>query len=96
MKKKVVKKIVKQYSEAFKQEAVELAKSSGKSVPAIAKHLGVGQTALRRWIAEANATKTPQNTSNTRERELERENRELREEVQILKKAAAFFAKNLR
>ena len=71
----------------------------GKSVGAVARDLDLTETALRGWVKRARADRTKGRTGlTTVEREelarLRKENRELRTEREILKKAAAFFAKH--
>jgi len=94
----------KQYNAEYKQQAVYRVNLGKESVPAIAKDLGVSVTSLREWIRQVekrvhpfpgsgNVILTPEEVMM---RKLERENRELREEMEILKKAAAYFAKSLR
>ena len=84
------------YPPEFKAEAVRLVKSSGETIAQIAKDLGISDQSLRNWVGQDNvdAGKESGLTSDerTRMRELERENRKLREEREILRKAAAFFA----
>ena len=84
------------YPPEFKAEAVRLVKSSGETIAQIAKDLGISNQTLRNWVGQDNvdAGKKPGLTSDERARmrELERENRKLREEREILRKAAAFFA----
>lgn len=83
-----------------KSEAVELVRSSGKSVYQIARDLDLSETALRRWLeqAEIDEGRGAQGALTTAEREelrrLRRENRILTMERDFLKKAAAFFAKD--
>jgi len=78
---------------------VRLVGNSGKSIGAIARELGLGETALRRWVqqAEIDAERAPTGALTTGEREelgqLRRENHRLRMEREILKNATAFFAK---
>ena len=87
------------FSAEYKAEAVRLVGSSDKSIGAIARELGLGETALRRWVqqAEVDAGRGPTGALTTGEREelghLRRENQRLRMEREILKKATAFFAK---
>ncbi len=84
------------YSVEFRREAVRLLRSSGRSVPQLARELGVSQQSLRNWErqADADAGETSDLSSNERAelRRLRRENRVLTEEREILKKAEAFFA----
>ena len=87
------------FSPEFKAETVRLVRESGKSVGAIARELDLTETALRRWVdqAEVDAGRGPTEAVTTSEREelaqLRRENKRLRLEREILKKATAFFAK---
>jgi transposase len=85
------------YPEEFRREAVELVRLGEKPLVQIAKDLGVSDMTLRNWIkqADVDAGKRQGLTSDEREelRALRRENRTLRMEREILKKAAAFFAK---
>jgi transposase len=85
------------YPPAFRTEAVRLVHSSGKAIPVIAHDLGVSDQALRGWVrqAEIDTGQRAGFTSGEHEelRQLRRENRILKEERDILKKAAAFFAR---
>lgn len=85
------------YPPAFKTEAVRLARSSGKSIAEICSDLGISDQTLRNWIAQADIDEGRKEGLTTDERaelrQLRRENKVLREEREIPKKAAAFFAK---
>ena len=85
------------YSKEFRAEAVRLLRSSGRSVPQLARELGCSPQSLRNWARQLDVDdgKAEGLSSDERE-ELRRLRRELRvviEEREILKKAAAFFAK---
>ena len=86
-----------QFDDDFKAQAVRLVLDEGKTVGSVARDLDLTETALREWVKRARADRTHGKTGlTTAEREelarLRKENRILREEREILKKAAAFFA----
>jgi transposase-like protein len=83
------------FSSAFKQEAVALVRRSGQSANQVAKELGIGQTSLSRWLRQAAGPAHGANGFQATEevQALRREVERLRMERDILKKAAAFFAK---
>jgi transposase len=86
------------YPLEFRREAVELLKRSGKSVPVLASELGVSPQSLRNWSRQIDVDEGRREGLSSEEREelrrLRREVRTLAEEREILKKAAAFFAKD--
>ena len=85
------------YTKEFKEEAVKLVTEAGLSVGETARRLSVGKSTIEYWIRKArNGTLSGQGKSTPEEMEinrLRRENAELRMERDILKKAAAYFAK---
>src|SRR5262244_3438545 len=88
-----------QFDDEFKAQAVRLVLDEGKTAGAVARDLDLTETTLRKWVKHAQADRTHGRTGlTTAEREelarLRKENRELRTEREILKKAAAFFAKH--
>ena len=87
------------FDDDFKAQAVRLVLDDGKSISSVARDLDLTESNLRVWVARARADRTHGKTGlTTAEREelarLRKENRELRTEREILKKAAAFFAKH--
>ncbi len=84
------------YAPQFREEAVRLVRESEKPLTQIAADLGVAPQSLRNWVRQAEIDAGERNGLNTDEqaelRRLRRENRQLKEEREILKKAAAFFA----
>ena len=87
------------FTKAYKAEVVELVRRSGKSIGAVAKELDLTETALRKWVsqAEVDSGRGPAGALTTAEREelsqLRRRVKTLEMEREILKKATAFFAK---
>jgi len=87
------------FSPEFKEGAVRLVLDEGKSIGAVARELDLTPSALGIWVRQARADRTKGKSGLTTEEraefaQLRKENRELRMERDILKKAAAFFAKN--
>jgi len=84
----------KKFTEEFKKEAVSLVVKQGYSNSEAAKSLGVSESAIRQWKKklgpDRDITKLNQEAEIKR---LRKENERLRMEREILKKAAAFFAK---
>lgn len=84
----------KKYTYAFKEEAVRLAGLPSKSAASVARELGVPAWKLRNWIKESNE-KLERSWEVDEVLRLKRQVKELQEENEILKKAAAYFAKSL-
>lgn len=86
------------YAPEFRLEAVRLLRSGARSPKQLAVELGCSEQTLRNWLRQDQAdrgerTDVLSTEERARLRELERENRVLRQEREILKRAAAFFAR---
>jgi transposase len=89
----------KPFTQEFRDEAVRLAQTSGRSRRAVAADLGIGVSTLRSWIDARRDREMEQPPPDRHEdmaaelKRLRRENEVLRQERDILKRATAFFAK---
>jgi transposase len=86
------------FTEEFKAGAVRLVLDEGKTIAQVARDLDLTASALGGWVERARADRSGGKTGLTSEERAElarlrKENRELRMERELLKKAAAFFAK---
>jgi transposase len=87
------------FTKEYKAEVVRLVTSTGRSSFEVARELGLSGSAVRQWVkqAEVDAGRGPSGALTTSEREelaqLRRENRVLRQERDILRRATALFAK---
>lgn len=85
------------YSTEFKQEAIALVRDQGLTISGAASDLGLSPTTLQRWVAQAKVDSGEKDGLTTDEKDelarLKRENRILKEEREILKKAAVWFAR---
>jgi transposase len=85
------------YSAEFRQEAVRLLRSGGRSPRQLAAELGTSDQTLRNWLRQAQIDEGERDGLSSEERaelvRLRRENRVLQQEKEILKRAAAFFAR---
>ena len=86
------------FTPEFREGAVRLVLDEGRSLTQVARDLGVGQSTVSKWVTQAKADRSKGATGLTTAernelRRLRREVQSLREDREILKKAAAFFAK---
>jgi len=98
-------KYTKRYSEEYKRDAIELVRSSGRTVTEVARELGVSSESLRGWVKKARAAQDTGSgpgsvragrAADDRDEELKRLRKLTAEQaktIEILKKATAFFVK---
>ncbi len=88
------------FTPEFKAEIVELCRRGDRSIGQVAKDFDLTETNVRTWVKQAEIDHGERPGLSTEERveltKLRRENRSLREDVEILKRATAFFAKETR
>lgn len=91
------------FDTSFKLQVVQMIKAQGLSVGQVCKDMQLGESAVRRWLSQFEAEQSgqsgigkPLTAEHQRIRQLEIENKQLRGDVDILKKASAFFARELR
>ncbi len=89
------------YSKDFKIKACELVVKENIAVSVVAEKFGINNVMLHRWVSEyrefgeeAFVGKGHQKPADAELRKLKKENARLKQEVEILKKAAAYFAKS--
>jgi transposase len=92
------KRVRRSFTEEFKAGAVRLVLDEGKSISQVGRDLDVAQSVIGNWVKQARADRTNGKTGLTTEERAElarlrREVKDLRQQRDILKKAAAFFAK---
>jgi len=97
----VPQKYSRPYPAEFRSEAVRLVREGGREVKEVAQSLGVSSESLRLWLKRTDLDAGLRKDGLTSEERkelvrLRRENRNLREDREILKKAAAFFATETR
>ena len=93
----------KTFDPSLKLEVVRMIKEQGLSVQNVSETMSIGPTAIRRWLTQYGAEQNgqlgigkPLTAEQQRIRQLEQENRQLKGDVEILKKASAFFARELK
>lgn len=88
------------YPDQFRRDALELVKSSGRPMAEVARSLGIAEGTLWNWVraareADSRGTDPDALTESERDelRRLRKENIELRTDAEILRRAAAYFAR---
>lgn len=91
------------FDSSYKLEVVRMVKDQGLSITDVCRDMDLGETAVRRWIRQYEAESAgqpgigkPLTAEQQRIRQLEAENRQLRQDNDLLKKASAFFARELK
>jgi transposase len=88
------------FTKEFKAEVVELVRQPGNSAASVARDLDLTQTAVRAWVKQADIDDGNREGLTSAQlaelAQLRKENRVLREERDILKRATAFFARETR
>ena len=88
------------FTKEFKAEVVDLVRQDGNTVAGVARDLDLTETAVREWVRQADIDDGRRDGLTSGERDelvrLRKENRVLREERDILKRATAFFARETR
>jgi transposase len=87
------------FAPEFKRRAVQMARESDRSVTRVARELGVSASALRNWITQADIDEGRKPGLSSQDRselaQLRREKFRLETENEILRRAAAFFAREI-
>ena len=98
----MTKKQRRTFNAQFKLQVVQMIREQGLSVGNVCRDMKLGETAVRRWLAQTDEEAAgrpgigkPLTAEQQRIRQLEAENKQLRGDVYILKKASAFFAREL-
>jgi len=91
------------FDTSFKLQVVQMIKEQGLSVPQVCRDMDIGESAVRRWVQQFESEQLgqpgmgkPLTVEQQRIRQLETENRQLRTDNDLLKKASAFFARELK
>jgi transposase len=88
------------FTKEFKAEVVALVRQPGNTAASVARELDLTETAVREWVKQADIDDGHRDGLTTAERQelaqLRRENRRLHQDVEIPKRATAFFAKETR
>ena len=97
------RKLRRTFDTDFKLQVVQMIRVQGLSISQICRDMKLGETAVRRWLGQFAAEQSgssgigkPLTAEHQRIRQLELENKQLRGDVEILKKASAFFAREFK
>lgn len=92
-----------EFDASFKLQVVKMVKEQGLTVPQVCRDMGLGETAVRRWVQQYEAESSgqagigkPLTPEQQRIRQLEAENLRLKQDNDLLKKASAFFAREMK
>ena len=91
------------FDAGFKLQIVQMVREQGLSIGQVCRDMDLVESAVRRWVEQVDAEKTglpgigkPLTAEQQRIRQLEAELRQLRQDNDLLKKASAFFARELK
>lgn len=97
------RRVRREFDTSFKLEVVRMVKDQGLPVSDVCRSMDLGETVVRRWVKQYQAELNgqpgigkPLTVEQQRMRQLETENRQLRMDNDLLKKASAFFARELK
>ena len=97
------RRVRREFDTGFKLEVVRMVRDQGLSVSDVCRSMDLGETVVRRWVKQYQAELNgqpgigkPLTVEQQRIRQLETENRQLRMDNDLLKKASAFFARELK
>lgn len=97
------RRVRREFDTGFKLEVVRMVKDQGLSVSNVCRSMDLGETVVRRWVKQLETELNgqpgigkPLTVEQQRMRQLETENRQLRMDNDLLKKASAFFARELK
>ncbi len=97
MEEQQIRRSRRKFSDEFKRDAVEIVRSSDRSIAEVARELGIYDSSLGSWVRQDQVDRGEREgvSSNDKDRllELERENARLRMERELLKRAVAFWVK---
>jgi transposase len=84
------------FTEEFKADIVERCRAGDRSIAQVALDFELTETSVRSWVKQADVDAGESTDDGSELARLKRENKRLREDVEILKRAGAFFAEETR